>query len=325
MFQIVVFFMLSVLFNIENTFMKAAGSLLLFCFIYFFCFQNKKPALTIPISDPEPLESSEEDFYFSVKSLQKQHSTEKMNIKDAQHPFRPNIVFFTGAGISAPSGVPTYRDAGSEWNSDENTVLSSCKAIESDLTRFLAFHNKRRAEMLRAKPNAAHLAIAELQSCTPTTVITQNIDDLHERSGTELVVHLHGSILAKRSSEEPSERQLWLKDIKVGDLCPKTKSQYRPDIVLFGEQPVNMRLARAELCKADVVVVVGSSLQVQPAAAILETIHPDASVFYINLVAMKNNELPFRGKQLIGDATEIIPELVRLIKLQYNLGSEDQL
>ncbi len=182
---------------------------------------------------------------------------------------RPRIVFFTGAGVSAESGIRTFRDSDGLWEEYRIEDVATPQAFTRDPALVLHFYDLRREQVLKAAPNAAHRAIADLQDAFEVDVVTQNIDDLHERAGSRRVLHLHGEIRKARSTRDPHlVVDLPGAHLRLGDRCP-LGSQLRPHIVWFGEE-VPMLLPAAELvAQADVLVVVGSSLQVYPAAGLV--------------------------------------------------------
>ncbi len=257
--------------------------------------------------------------YFQLPSFIKrwhwQHSQEK-NSHQTGIAIQPSVVVFSGAGLSAESGIATFRGKSTVWNSDQNMRFLDSDIIHEDLAGFLAFHNARRREMLAVTPNAAHQALAELQQQFQVRVITQNIDDLHERAGSKNLVHLHGSILHLRpvGYEGEDHRIPWIDDIQPGQTDKKTGHQLRPDIVLFGESIYDTELAMEWLAKSDVVIVVGTSLVVEPAASLLRCTHPDAHIYYVNIEALPESRLPMPGTQLIGPATEQVPALTARLK-----------
>lgn len=246
-----------------------------------------------------------------IRQWHHEHSVKRDQTRQ-EGSYKPNLIVFSGAGLSAESGIATFRGKTTVWNSEENARYLESWIINRDLSGFLDFHNQRRREMLAAEPNAAHKAIAGLEGRLPVKVITQNIDDLHERAGSRTILHLHGSILHLRPQGFDGERYRsdWVDDIQVGQLDPQTKTQLRPDIVLFGESIYGYDTSMAWLAKADIVVVAGTSLVVEPAASLLRCTHPDARVYYINIEALPEARLPFAGQQLIGPASEKIPELL---------------
>lgn len=191
------------------------------------------------------------------------------------------IIFFTGAGVSAESGLRTFRDSDGLWEEYRIEEVATPEAFAKDPARVLRFYDERRAQVLKALPNAAHLAIAELQDHHSVGVVTQNIDDLHERAGSKEVLHLHGEILKARSALDPDlVVPLSGSSLKLGERCP-LGSQLRPHIVWFGEEVPLLGEAAMMVAAADVLVVVGSSLQVYPAAGL---IHAASSRTPIHLV-----------------------------------------
>ncbi|SDC36699.1 SIR2 family NAD-dependent protein deacylase [Williamwhitmania taraxaci] len=192
------------------------------------------------------------------------------------------LVVLTGAGISAESGLKTFRDMGGLWEQYDVTEVASPEAWRKNPELVMRFYNERRKVLFEATPNAGHMALAALQEHFEVTVITQNVDDLHEQAGSKSVVHLHGE-LRKAQSTVDSRLVYTLKnwELKMGDLCEKG-SQLRPYIVWFGEPVPNMSMA-AELAKqADIFAVIGTSLNVYPAAGLLDCISRDVRVYLID-------------------------------------------
>jgi NAD-dependent deacetylase len=180
------------------------------------------------------------------------------------------IVVFTGAGISAESGIKTFRDSGGLWEEHDINEVATPEGWKKNPALVLDFYNLRRKQVLEAKPNAAHAALAELQLRYDVDVITQNIDNLHERAGSKKVLHLHGELTKSRSTIDPSliyDIQGW--KLELGEKCVKG-SQLRPNIVWFGEAVPNMIKAYEITSKADVFIVIGTSLNVYPAAGLLD-------------------------------------------------------
>jgi NAD-dependent deacetylase len=187
---------------------------------------------------------------------------------------KKNLVVFTGAGISAESGIKTFRDSGGLWEQYKIEDVATFEAWEKNPDLILKFYNERREQVLNAKPNAAHVAIAELQKKFHVTVITQNVDDLHERAGSKSVIHLHGELSKARSTvDEHLIYNISKKGIHKGDVCEKG-SQLRPHIVWFGEAVPQMDKANLIAAQAELFVVIGTSLNVYPAAGILNFVMP---------------------------------------------------
>ena len=181
-----------------------------------------------------------------------------------------HIVVFTGAGMSAESGIKTFRDSDGLWENYRIEDVATPQAWQKDRALVLDFYNQRRAQCLQAKPNAAHLALAALEQQFKVSIITQNIDNLHERAGSKNVMHLHGELMKSRSTIDASlVYDIDGADLKLNDQCEKG-SQLRPHIVWFGEAVPMMDVACRIASKADIFVVIGSSLVVYPAAGLLE-------------------------------------------------------
>ena len=191
------------------------------------------------------------------------------------------IVFFTGAGISQESGIDTFRGSDGLWEGMDVMSVASIDAWHKNRSLMLDFYNKRRKELSTVQPNKAHDIITSLQNDYDVVVVTQNVDDLHEKSGTKNVIHLHGELTKMRGEYYPNDIFVCDNDIKEGDLCPKN-SQLRPHVVWFGEDVPNMSTAIKEVKNADYLVVVGTSLNVYPAAFIIDYISNDCKLFNIN-------------------------------------------
>ncbi|MBX2931142.1 MAG: NAD-dependent deacylase [Chitinophagaceae bacterium] len=182
---------------------------------------------------------------------------------------KQKLVVLTGAGISAESGLKTFRDSDGLWENYNVYEVATPRGFAANPQLVLDFYNKRRNDVANAKPNAAHIGLAELENDFDVTIITQNIDDLHERGGSKNVVHLHGQIFEMRSINNPHKIYAIRGDIHVGDLA-EDGSQLRPNIVWF-EEPVPMIEYAAKIVStADIFVVIGTSLQVYPAAGLIE-------------------------------------------------------
>lgn len=181
-----------------------------------------------------------------------------------------HIVVLTGAGISADSGLSTFRDSGGLWEGYDVNEVASVEGWMHNREKVLEFYNLRRKQAASVKPNAAHFALAKLEQRFKVTVVTQNVDDLHERAGSSNVIHLHGKLREGRSETDPEVIvDLGDKPIKVGDKAPDG-TQLRPNVVWFGEQ-VPMISQAAELVEtANIFMVVGTSLAVYPAAGLVD-------------------------------------------------------
>ena len=195
---------------------------------------------------------------------------------------KKHLVVLTGAGMSAESGIPTFRGAGGLWEGYRIDEVATPGAWEKDYELVLEFYNQRRRAVLEASPNRGHEILVELEQEYQVSVVTQNIDDLHERAGSSVVVHLHGEIVKARSTVDPHLiYRLPDSEIRVGDRCEKG-SQLRPHIVWFGEE-VPMIDVAAHICStADFIVVVGTSMQVYPAAGLIHAAPHDIPKFIID-------------------------------------------
>jgi len=224
--------------------------------------------------------------------------------------YMKRIVILTGAGISAESGIATFRGSGGLWNNYRIEDVASPNAWRRNPRLVLAFYNQRRADAAKAQPNAAHKALCELETHYQVHVITQNVDDLHERAGTTDVWHLHGKLREARSSDYPNLiYDIGAKPINLGDVCSKG-SQLRPNIVWFGEEVPAISRAASLSAAADIFVVIGTSMQVYPAASLINYV-PITTPKYIidphipNLPAFRNIHA------MQGKASVIVPQLVQ--------------
>lgn len=177
-------------------------------------------------------------------------------------------VILSGAGISAESGIQTFRGAGGLWEGHKIEEVASPVGWHQNPDLVLEFYNLRRRQLLNVQPNSGHMALVQLENAYEVTIITQNVDDLHERAGSSRVLHLHGELLKARSTIDENLVYQWHKDILPGDKC-SLGSQLRPHIVWFGEM-VPMIAPAQEICRhADIFIIVGTSLVVYPAAGLL--------------------------------------------------------
>jgi NAD-dependent deacetylase len=219
-----------------------------------------------------------------------------------------HIVVLTGAGISAESGLSTFRDSGGLWEQYSVEEVATPWAWRVDPGKVLKFYNERRHQVRHAEPNAAHYALANLAKRFRVSIITQNIDDLHERAGSTDVLHLHGEIMKARSTVDPKLiYDLEGRDIELGDECAKG-SQLRPHVVWFYEDVPEFEKAAKITEKADLVLVVGTSLAVYPTASLVEYVRPDTPVI---VIAPELEAVP-KGVTWFKDKAEVkLPELVR--------------
>lgn len=195
---------------------------------------------------------------------------------------KKKIAVLTGAGISAESGLKTFRDSDGLWEGHDVTKVATPEAWAQDRALVLEFYNQRRKQAQEVDPNNGHIALAELEKHFEVVIITQNIDALHERAGSSNVLHLHGEISKVRSTLDPEliyELDGW--ELNEGDLCGKG-SQLRPHIVWFGEAVPMMEPAMQEVLSADIFIVAGTSLVVYPAAGLIDFIRPEVPKFIVD-------------------------------------------
>lgn len=192
------------------------------------------------------------------------------------------LVVLTGAGISAESGIPTFRDSDGLWEGYDVMEVATPEGWKKNPALVLDFYNQRRRRALEVKPNRGHEILAELQASFDVTVVTQNVDDLHERAGSEKVVHLHGSLFESRSTaDEHLVYPIKGWELNIGDLCEKG-SQLRPNIVWFGEMVPMIEVAADHAAKADIFLVVGTSMLVYPAAGLIHYVGYDVPKFVVD-------------------------------------------
>jgi NAD-dependent deacetylase len=192
------------------------------------------------------------------------------------------LVVLTGAGMSSESGIKTFRDSGGLWEEYEVTEVATPMAWVKNKDLVLRFYNERRRQLAASKPNEGHFGLAQLEEYFDMHIITQNIDDLHERAGSTRILHLHGELTKARSCVDPSLiYNIGYNNINLGDTCEKG-SQLRPHIVWFGEEVPMMDEAANLTADADIFVVVGSSLNVYPAAGLISYVPAKASLWLID-------------------------------------------
>lgn len=194
---------------------------------------------------------------------------------------KKHLVVLSGAGVSADSGVETFRDANGLWAKHRVEDVCTPEALDINPKLVLEFYNERRRQLSNIEPNAGHLAIAEFEEYFDVDVITQNVDNLHERGGSTRVLHLHGELLKCRSMKDPTYVREITGDIHIGDLCPKG-GQLRPHIVFFGEPVPEIERAVEIISKAEIVIVVGTSLAVYPAASLIYNAPENADIYVVD-------------------------------------------
>lgn len=206
---------------------------------------------------------------------------------------KPNLVVLTGAGISAESGIATFRGNGGLWENHSIDEVASIDGWGRNPALVLSFYNERRKAALNALPNEGHFALRRLEEHFNVQIITQNVDILHEKAGSAQVLHLHGRLDEKRSDKNPLLIAPWDDDLKLGDLA-EDGSQWRPNIVWFGEMVPAIELAIQNVAKADYFVVIGTSLQVYPAAGLVYEVPSKCQCFLID-----PQPVTFEGSQQI--------------------------
>lgn len=233
---------------------------------------------------------------------------------------KKKLVILTGAGISQESGIKTFRDSGGLWESHKVEDVASPKGWLVNPELVLQFYNERRKQLETVEPNDAHKLLAKLEEKYDVYIITQNIDNLHERGGSKKVLHLHGELTqAKSSGNEANIKDIGYEDIKIGDLCEEG-FQMRPNIVWFGEMVPMILTAEGLAYDADIFVIIGTSLEVYPAAGLIRHVKPQIPIYIID-----PNIVPLRGigwklredhttvikKSATAGVTELVEELLK--------------
>ena len=217
------------------------------------------------------------------------------------------IVVFSGAGVSAESGLQTFRDSNGLWNNYAVSDVATPEGWDRDPQLVLDFYNMRRKETCAAQPNPAHLAIAELEKKYEVIVVTQNVDNLHEKAGSSKVIHVHGELTRARScGNSELIYDIGDKEIQLGDVCEQGH-QLRPHIVWFGEQPENLDRSARHMKTAARVLVVGTSLAVYPAAGLLKKSRHHAEKILVSLDVEKR---PYGFTWLRGTAVKVVPHII---------------
>lgn len=199
---------------------------------------------------------------------------------------KKKLVVFSGAGISAESGVKTFRDSNGLWENHKIEEVASPEGFARDPKKVLDFYNARRRQLKEVRPNEAHLILAELDAYFDVTIITQNVDDLHEKAGSNTIIHLHGELKKARPVNSDSQIISWEEDLNLGDVNFEG-IQLRPHIVWFGEMVTEMEKAIAVAETADVFLVVGTSMQVYPAAGLIQYV-PKHCKFFVSDPDLEN-------------------------------------
>jgi len=191
------------------------------------------------------------------------------------------LVVITGAGISAESGIKTFRDSNGLWEGYDVMEVASLEGFAKNSQLVLDFYNQRRKQLLKVKPNSAHFDLVKLEKDFEVTIITQNVDDLHERAGSSKVVHLHGELLKSRSVFNTDKIYNCKTDINIGDKDAQG-FQIRPHIVWFGEAVPMLEKAINIVSECDILLIIGTSMQVYPAASLVDFIMKNTPIFFID-------------------------------------------
>jgi NAD-dependent deacetylase len=232
------------------------------------------------------------------------------------------IVILTGAGISADSGIATFRDSDGLWANYRIEDVCTPEALVRNRAQVIEFYNIRRKELLEKEPNAAHLALAELEQEEDVCIITQNIDDLHERAGSKNIVHLHGELRKLRSSRNE------MSTVKIDGWEQKLEDRHsdgsllRPFVVFFGESVPMLEHAIEITEKADILIIIGTSLNVYPAASLVHYVRPDVPIYIVDpavddaTAAFKAPHIPNPITYIAERAAVGVPELVKQLKIK---------
>ncbi len=224
------------------------------------------------------------------------------------------IVILTGAGMSAESGLQTFRDANGLWEGHNVMDVASPMGFSKDPELVLDFYNQRRRQLMEVSPNSAHQALATLEKEHDVAIITQNVDDLHERAGSTHVVHLHGELLKVRSTFDETLVKDWRADLNLGDLC-EHNSQLRPHIVWFGETVPMMDKAIELVQTADIITIVGTSMQVYPAAGLIDYSPQHSHIYFVDpnpSISSTERITVFAEKETLG-----VPKVIQNINSKF--------
>ncbi|MED5307091.1 MAG: NAD-dependent deacylase [Bacteroidota bacterium] len=223
-----------------------------------------------------------------------------------------NLVVFTGAGISAESGLGTFRDSGGLWENYKIEEVATLEAFVKNPELVLDFYNLRRRQMIKSKPNDAHYSLNLLEKKFNLSIITQNVDDLHERSGSKNVLHLHGQLNQSMSTNDGRVFDIEGSELNIGDCCP-LGSQLRPNVVWFGEMVPNIQIATEIVAKADIFIIIGTSLNVYPAASLLNYVSESCRVILID-----KDPVMVDGIEILAESATIgVPKIVDKLLEKY--------
>ncbi|MFD0991739.1 Sir2 family NAD-dependent protein deacetylase [Tenacibaculum geojense] len=214
-----------------------------------------------------------------------------------------NLVVLTGAGISAESGINTFRDANGLWEGHDIMEVASPIGFKNNPKLVLDFYNQRRRQLHEVSPNKAHINLKKLELYYNVNIVTQNVDNLHEKAGSSNIIHLHGELFKARSTADDSLIYHWEKDINIGDIA-EDKAQLRPHIVWFGENVPALENAIKVVEKADILVIIGTSMQVYPAASLINYTSPNTPIYFIDPKPMVNKNA-FNNLTIIKDVASL--------------------
>jgi NAD-dependent deacetylase len=225
------------------------------------------------------------------------------------------LVVLTGAGMSAESGLRTFREMGGLWEEHDVYEVASPGGWQRDRSMVLRFYNERRKQLLETRPNRGHIGLVELEKDFEVWIVTQNVDDLHERAGSSRILHLHGELRKSRSTEDPNlvyDIEGW--KLEEGDLCEKG-SQLRPHVVWFGESVPAIEEAASVVSSADIFVIIGTSMNVYPAAGLINYVPGTAPIYVID-----PNEVSIAGHSRIRVIQKNAGQGVQLLKEEIKNG-----
>ncbi|MDE1207974.1 SIR2 family NAD-dependent protein deacylase [Tenacibaculum larymnensis] len=226
---------------------------------------------------------------------------------------KKRLVVLTGAGISAESGIKTFRDADGLWEGHDIYEVASPQGFHANPELVLDFYNQRRRQLLEVSPNKAHHNLVSLENDFEVDIITQNVDDLHERAGNKNVIHLHGELLKARSTKNKYLVYDWNKDIVIGDVCEEN-AQLRPHIVWFGEDVPLLEKAAEITLQADILIIIGTSMQVYPAASLVNYVQHNTPIYFIDPKPAVNKNA-FNNLTIIEDvASSGTDKLITMLK-----------
>ncbi|MBU3027142.1 SIR2 family NAD-dependent protein deacylase [Zobellia galactanivorans] len=223
---------------------------------------------------------------------------------------KKKITILTGAGMSAESGINTFRDAGGLWEGHDVMEVASPEGFAKNPELVLNFYNQRRRQLQQVKPNLAHKALVELEKLFDVTIVTQNVDDLHERAGSSNIIHLHGELLKVRSTGNENRVLDWTKDLNLGDRCEQGH-QLRPHIVWFSEAVPLLEQAAIATQNADILIIIGTSMQVYPAASLIDYAQGHVPIYFVDPRPSVSENHYNHLTVIAKTAVEGVPDLVR--------------